>query len=308
MQGTSIRPPSNPGGDRFVRVHFIDSSAYRDARQLLALSNPVHCHHAEPTISWAAGEQLNVLDIDLDLFVSNPVFRLEDSGRADDSRTEPWTEPALRAFLENQCHLSTERPMPGRVGCHHDEAYDFWAQLIRSDQLTAPFDVVHADAHSDLGWGPAGWTHLLVDHLACSVEDRHPPVRGDRHLHYGNYLAYAVANRWISAITWVYHEKQRAESFDILFRNFDSASGFLELPYCREAALSTWIGNRGRPKTNGAIGCEKREPPVPFRMVPSSDYNARRQFDFIFVAKSPGYTPPQSDKLIPILEEYIEAI
>ena len=38
----------------------------------------------------------------------------------------------------------------------HDKALDFWLARMQCGELSAPFDVVHVDTHSDLAFGPPG--------------------------------------------------------------------------------------------------------------------------------------------------------
>lgn len=97
-----------------------------------------------------------VLDLDMDFFLSD-VCELAPLGARPPAWTAtPWTEADFRQFLEERCGLSKEAPIRGRLFDTHDEALRYWLELIAQDVLSAPFDVVHIDAHSDLAIGAPG--------------------------------------------------------------------------------------------------------------------------------------------------------
>ncbi len=74
--------------------------------------------------------------------------------------------------------------------------------------MTTPFDVVHVDAHADLGlgFGDLGWFHLAADLLHRTREER--AVENPPGLTEGNYLLYAVACGWIESLTYVAHPRR----------------------------------------------------------------------------------------------------
>jgi hypothetical protein len=148
-----------------------------------------------------------MLDLDLDFFVWPP-FR----DRPKESRlpTVAWrqvaSEDEVRSFLERQCHLSRQVPMPGREAEQHQEAFNVWSQWIDNETITAPFEVAHIDAHSDLGSGLFNRSCTFIERelLGMSLEERRHPAFGPDHLNSGNYLLGVIANRWMSRLTYVY--------------------------------------------------------------------------------------------------------
>lgn len=141
---------------------------------------------------------MRVLDIDLDFFVSDIAHFVSDNGkRLNDDYYKIWDEKSVRKFLEKKCGLSRSKPVKGRLIRHHDEAYYyFWRELISNNKLKVPFDIVHVDAHADLGLGDASWVYILSDLLRLPPEERiNPKTTGLDGLSYGNYLAFAIANR-----------------------------------------------------------------------------------------------------------------
>ena len=79
---------------------------------------------------------MRVLDIDLDFFLADCCPLTELGHRPSLPGHEPWEEPAVRAFLENQCGLSRTTPKPGRIFETHDGALRFWEEQIAAGRLT----------------------------------------------------------------------------------------------------------------------------------------------------------------------------
>lgn len=115
---------------------------------------------------------MRVLDIDLDFFLADCCPLAELGHRPSLPGHEPWEASAVRAFLENQCGLSRTAPKPGRIFETHDGALRFWEEQIAAGRLTAPFDVTHVDAHSDLGIGYPGQNFVLFNVLSMPVPKR----------------------------------------------------------------------------------------------------------------------------------------
>ena len=101
-----------------------------------------------------------ILDIDLDFFVTNIANNCESYGRRRLSEGEgylPKSELIVKSFLEANCRLSTEKKTPGKAFEDHDEVFYYWRDLVNQSFLKPPFEVVHVDAHSDLGSGFADY-------------------------------------------------------------------------------------------------------------------------------------------------------
>ena len=159
-----------------------------------------------------------VLDLDLDFFVWPPTHQNPNGGRPS-SRDCVVTRPeAVEAFLEKRCRLSKERRVTGRRILSHDEAFDVWREWMDDGILRAPFQVLHVDAHSDLGagFGTGDLTYLMTEFLLLSPSSRTEPRRGRDAMHEGNYLLFALAARWIASLEYVFppllHPKQSRRS------------------------------------------------------------------------------------------------
>ncbi len=116
------------------------------------------------------------------------------------------SEDEVRSFLEKQCHLSRRTPVPGNEAEQHHDAFNVWGRWVEDGTIIAPFCVVHVDAHSDLGsgWSNRSFTFIETELLALPSEQRRHPAFAPEHLNSGNYLLGAIANRWISQLTYVY--------------------------------------------------------------------------------------------------------
>src|SRR5579875_2152894 len=249
-----------------------------------------------------------VLDLDLDAFVYGTAhFRDSDSLRLEADDFPAWELDKLTAFLESQCLLESRRP-----GCaveHHGELFFRWRDAIDAGVLVPPFHVTHVDAHADLGLGDCGYVHLLTELLALPADRRHDPRVGDDGLGDGNYLAFAVANRWISELEYVVGGRDvvlddgpagAAHPGDLLvylFENFDLDSRTLRLPLLEPENLRDNLLNVDQ------LHPLDLEPPVPFSWETIGSYRAAAPFDFVCLARSPGFTPATADVLYDVIRD-----
>ena len=73
---------------------------------------------------------------------------------------------------------------------------------MQRGELSAPFDVVHVDTHSDLAFGPPGTDFVLKAVLTRRPDARAAleAYRAGKKLDEANYLLFALAFRWISRL------------------------------------------------------------------------------------------------------------
>ena len=226
-------------------------------------------------------KQLRVLDIDMDFFLTGPCELAPLGERPPEGEALPWTESEVRAFLENNCGLSKDNPIPGAIFETHDMALEYWEK-----NCAFPMHVTHIDTHSDLGIGKPGPGFVLE-----SVITRKPDNRGTiaeyrekKQLDEANYLLFAIAFRWISSLDNVRNPNSRPD-----------------IPaFCHENSLKL-ESSAGRilPMLN------HNEPEIPF-----SVYNDWRSFKgdnytHATMAISPRYSPASADFIINIFREYI---
>jgi hypothetical protein len=247
-----------------------------------------------------------VLDLDLDFFVS-PIAHWPDNGRLPERDFRHATADEIGRFLERCCHLDRYAPIRGRQFVNHQDSFKTWRQWIVDGKLTIPFEVVHVDAHADLGLGSGGWVYLVSELLSRRAADRRGPKLGKSALNSGNYLLFAIANRWISRLTYVY-PSARGENpangapddlWAELFRHRDPTSGKVELKrYSTEDAKKVLGGAN--------VQALSVEPSVPFSFVRAAGFTMMG-FTHMVVAQSPRFTPKSADQLLPVIQEYFEA-
>ena len=231
---------------------------------------------------------MRVLDLDMDFFLSGPCPLAELGERPEEGCAQVWSEEAVVRFLEEQCGLSRENPVPGAIFDTHDKALDFWATRVENGQLETPFEVVHVDTHSDLAFGPPGTNFVLN-----VVLSRLPQLRADIdaykkavELDEANYLLFALAFRWVSRLAYV----RNPNSHQDIPKQLLDGEGNLHL----RSFISQMMEAR-----NG------KEPVIPFDVY--DDYTQFKQpgYDFVTMAQSPRYAPASSDRIMDIVRRYI---
>jgi hypothetical protein len=246
---------------------------------------------------------LIVLDIDLDFFLSGIATRQAPRGKRLAEDLIPWSEFELRSFLERQCGLTRSRPIPGAFLQEHDGVFKEWRKLILANRLSIPFDVVHVDAHADLGMGDGSWHYISTDLLHRHERDRINPIEGGPNgLNQGNFVLFAIACRWIRELTYVYHPdcKIGTSLRDIpptAMKNFD-----VDCQTIQPKQLNSLTPLGTRPVDCEIVGLE---PEVPLHSVAGKDFMASADFDFMFLTRSPRYTPAAADALIPLITQYM---
>jgi len=230
---------------------------------------------------------MRFLDLDLDFFLSSNAYGRPDRERPG-AEYKPWNVSVVRRFLEGKCHLSRDKPTPGRILEHHDLVIDFWKKLIESGGLKVPFEVIHVDAHPDIT--VRGGLYLKSGMLRIDSKAGLEVLNREQ-VHQGNYLTFAIASGWIASLVWVPLRKT-----------------FKELPggYIEETHSQ---GRRRQNERNPLKGLTaNREQYVPYKILLWHRLRTNKTFDYMALSKSPGFTPPESDALVSVIEEYMTQI
>ena len=231
---------------------------------------------------------MRVLDLDMDFFLSDPCPLAPLGERPAEESARPWSDDEVIRFLEEQCGLSREHPVPGAIFDTHDKALDFWHARMQEGRLTTPFEVVHVDTHSDLAFGPPGTNFVLnvvlsrLPQQRAAIDDYHKAVELDE----ANYLLFALAFRWISRLTYVRNPRSHQD----IPRQLLDSDGNIHL---RSFISQMMEGKNGK------------EPVVPFDVY--DDYRQFKQtgYDFVTMAQSPRYAPESADRIMEIVRQYI---
>lgn len=240
---------------------------------------------------------MKILDLDLDFFVSDIKGFLDNNHkRLDSKKYIAWSKEEFDFFLINNCKLSKNYKYRGKVFEEHHECYYWWRNLIRSGILKTPFKLVHVDAHTDLGFGNLSLKNIQSELLCLPVNDR---ILYDRDINCGNFLVYAIANRWISEFKYIIHPKWGGNDLmDMYFKDFNSNTRMIQLKQFSKKDVDDFT-------TLNKYKVISYEPEVPFNVMYKEDYQENEEFDFISLSRSKYYTPETADKLIDVFKQYI---
>ncbi len=237
---------------------------------------------------------LRVLDIDLDIFVS-PINDRHSSSRLRDEECELTSDDAIDYFLMHKCGLSSSAPKPGAVFEEHDELFDVLKSLIESNQLADSFELVHVDAHADLGFGQwPPFEYLLTDLMHRPVHERTSPARGPKGLNRGTVLLFIAACEWISKLYYVHHPDDGEDVPTLLLDwSNDSDRCSLHVPRCSMEDINA----SKLPFLDWNVLSKRcsRGTLIPIESSTIVTYCGPEEFDFVFLTRSPGFTPPKAD-------------
>lgn len=231
---------------------------------------------------------MRVLDLDMDFFLSGPCPLAVLGDRPAKESATPWDEAEVVRFLEDQCGLSLEHPVPGAIFDTHDKALDYWAARLADGSLTAPFEVAHVDTHSDLAFGPPG-TNYVLNVVLSRLPDQRAIIDTYREaveLDEANYLLFALAFRWIDRLSYVRNPKSHQDIPCQLL----NAQGDIRL--C--SFISRMMEARNGP-----------EPVIPFAVYDDYTKLNTQGYDFVTLAQSPRYAPASADFIMDIVSRYI---
>ena len=236
---------------------------------------------------------MRVLDLDMDFFLSDVCALAAPGKRPSVSEAQPWDEAAVRAFLEKNCGLSRQNPVPGRVFITHDGALDLWKEWVEACRLRAPFHVTHVDAHSDLGAGKPGPAYVLETVLALPPEKRFDLARyrQEEKLDEANYLLFALALRYVASLENVRSPRSRPDMPQAI------AVGGGQSP--RALRLSSTL-SRLLPQY------DFHEPEIPYEVYGDwRTFRADAPYALASMAISPRYAPQEADFIAAVFREYI---
>jgi len=246
---------------------------------------------------------MRILDIDLDFFLNKRPEPSCSEERLNDADIYPWEKSKVERFLEEQCKLSKDEPVNGKIVKHHHYAFYFWRELIEKNILETPFEVIHVDAHSDLGAGFGSGPYIAGELLHKPLEERMYPNCNEFSLNKGSFITFAIACRWISEITIVHYPEWGDDFCWYYWKNNDDSSGYLQLKKYNSPEEFQESFN-----PNFKTEPIEYEPEVRANKVDQSKYYNSQPFSFINLSVSPEYTPLSSDRLIPVIKKYIEEI
>ncbi len=229
---------------------------------------------------------IQILDIDMDFFQSDiHTDDIDSSEFLEDDNISIWNNIDFENFLENQCCLSKNNKIKGKVVTHHVEAYTYWKQLIRENRLQKPFKVFHIDAHSDLGFSFSIKFYKFLQAIKkCSSNLCFERNECAKLINSGNYLLCAVIEGLISEIDYVYHDKLK--ELDVMTRDFECVS---------PNSIFRFKQNDEVYKNN-----------VLLHAISRNYFKIDEPVDYITVAISPRFVKKEIGELIDIIKDYID--
>jgi hypothetical protein len=178
---------------------------------------------------------MNVLDIDLDIFV-DPRPRRPSADRLSATDYSSWSPDRVEEYLTEHCNLDTVNPLPGKIVTYHHELFETWRRLIADGRLVALFSLTHIDSHADMGLGDPSSFHIMCELLHSDLEGRVESTRTGGELREGNYVSFALACHWISDLKYVQHPETRIRNAgglpdigDVFFKDTNPNRGIIQL-------------------------------------------------------------------------------
>jgi hypothetical protein len=227
------------------------------------------------------------LDIDVDFFVTPIKHWGESDERLPEQEFFSDSVTTVLSFLSEKCGVSSKAQIPGACFEHHDELFDYAINHFKE-----PVHLIHVDAHADIGGGLSScWYYVCTEYLHLSPEMRQKPRRGNKFLNEGNFVVFLAACGMLSRVTFVSHPEWHDDYNAIHMKDFDPLSEALQLKrYSANVVAAAGIAPLGNSPHDV-------EPEVPFRRIPGAKFSLVAPPDFMFVTRSPGYTPRSADAL-----------
>lgn len=167
---------------------------------------------------------MRILDLDMDFFLNEIATNKPFDGiRLSSEEYIPWKKEDVEHFLENNCGLNKKRKVKGQIFDEHMEVFAFLYNRIQLQQLNKPFEIVHIDAHADLGlgFGDTSWLYIFNEFLSKTISERENIIKYNSNLkltnrlNSGNYLLYIIACEWLCKLTYITHTKSKGDDYNI---------------------------------------------------------------------------------------------
>jgi hypothetical protein len=250
---------------------------------------------------------MKILDLDLDFFLyQRETYLAEVNRRLDNSSYKPWSHKKVMEFLETHCGLNTNNKPAGQFFTDHDEVFYYLRKLQENNDFALKFQIDHVDAHCDLGYGDLSRDYIASEILDKDLAKRAYSIKknGLYGLSKGNFLAFAIACRWVSSLNYINRTEWKNDIPWYLFKNFDVDSNSIQLRQFSKLQIECF-NNGSMLEILKSTTPITLEPEVPFIFTDFKNFKSDGKYDAIFLTHSPEYTPKKSDKLIPVIKKYM---
>lgn len=251
---------------------------------------------------------MKILDIDLDFFLLRKAnSTVTSERRLNKNDYKCWERQDVIRFLEENCGLSTSKKIRGKYFIHHVEVFHFLKEIQMKNNFNVRFSIDHVDAHADLGLGDASYKYISGEILHMPLAERHiiKKLNGRDGLSSGNYLAFAIACRWISNLKYINNKDWFDDLQPFHFRDFNPESEIIELKKYYDDDIWKMINNGDFYSKALTIKPLDLEPPIPFEKIEYENFRNEKTYDYILLTQSPGFTPRTADALIDVIKEYM---
>lgn len=231
------------------------------------------------------------LDLDLDFFVRVDQPLLVYHGKRLSGPVEVTSRSVVREFLEYQCGLDAFQKIKGNVFSSKAELFFAWENMIKTGEISYPFEIIHVDAHSGLGYNPEFYTIL-----SSFDENGTSAIQPNSE----NYLLLALIRGWISRLTFV--RPNWVEWVDIppkIVSWIDSRHGAITLRKYSEIDLQQAIL-----KNDFSVG-RRIGQSVALEIFDENNFLNQREISGVSLTISPSLTPTRADVLIETICRYM---
>ena len=117
---------------------------------------------------------MRILDMDLDFFLSDITYDSRPAERVSAEDVHPWSDEEAITFLNTKLGIVKGASVPLCVVRTHDLVFDELYSLhypLHTRESISSFDIVHVDAHADLGFGDRS-VSSAIELLDMKPEDR----------------------------------------------------------------------------------------------------------------------------------------
>ena len=240
---------------------------------------------------------MKVLSLDIDFFV-DPIHTFGSlSGKrrllSDDYHVD--SEKMVDRFLQGRCGLRTTNPVRGIQIREHVDAFFILRELV--EQGSEQIELIHIDAHADLGLGDVGYVYLLTDLLHRTRSRRQRPRKAYRKLNSGNWVAFAAAAGWLKSLVFVPREYPPTDLMPYYFEDFaarEQRSRKFRLYAIPEDRMNALMAVRNPTKVVSTPPAES----VEYKCVRRSRFRLETPPDFMIVCQSPSFTPKEADRVL----------